>query len=438
KQAKREQRRERAKKPINQTWPARKRKTILSRCVLVVVFVVPVDSLPFKHQLQFPIPNLSLLGLFNLSLSLFSLSPSLQLSLKSLFSMVKNKMKKKNREETRQQICVPKSCQQPRSHGSKRRTDFSHFFSSSSSPLLPRLQGCSKFERLANKDTLSSITTSTIDEHCQAPPSIIEELPKFSVVQCNTSQNGVGISTNSMGVTSTQIDSSHEELPDACTNRINVQNKSGDGAILLSSPNKSTSQLTECSDLQATPGTIMWARTSHQIWWPAKIVEGRSSPVSINDQGACGHVLVQYYGNDELAWVDPVGDLSEFDECFEERSCNPMEAFQDALKQALHLKDHLVSSIQLDRSPDRLMDRSQHESVAQSNKWIESSSSREEDDYRERRRGKRQRKPKLHFDEVAFHNKSMKRMRRLRIMRFLGLVAPVGSPFSLASSISNC
>ncbi|KAF5188739.1 hypothetical protein FRX31_021669 [Thalictrum thalictroides] len=324
--------------------------------------------------------------------------------------------KKKNRGETKEQICVPKSCQKPRSHASKRRTDFSLFLSNSSSPPLRSFQGCSKFELSGNKDNSSSITTSTIDGHCQTPLSIVEEMPKFSL--------------------------------EACTNRINVQNKSGDAAILLSSPNKSTSQLTECSDVQATTGTIMWARTSHQIWWPAKIVEGRSAPVSTNDQDACGHVLVQYYGNDELAWVDPVGNLSEFDECFEERSCNPMEAFQDALKQALRIKDQLVSSRQLDRSPDRLMDTSQHESdptlvyistpVAQSNKWIESSSSREEDGYHERRRGKRQRKPKLHFDEVSFHNKSIKRMRRLRIMRFLGLTAPVGSPFSLASSVSNC
>ncbi|XP_052174362.1 uncharacterized protein LOC127789519 [Diospyros lotus] len=64
-------------------------------------------------------------------------------------------------------------------------------------------------------------------------------------------------------------------------------------------------------------------------------------------------------------------------------------------------------------------------------KWNSSSSSRSESDCLERRRGKRQRKPKVHFDEVNFHLKSVRRVRRFRIMRFLGLAAPIGSPFSL-------
>ncbi|KAK4799196.1 hypothetical protein SAY86_024561 [Trapa natans] len=53
-----------------------------------------------------------------------------------------------------------------------------------------------------------------------------------------------------------------------------------------------------------------------------------------------------------------------------------------------------------------------------------------EDESSERGRGKRKRKPKVHFDEELDPPlKSVKKVRRLRIMRHLGLMAPLGSPY---------
>ncbi|KAF3793426.1 hypothetical protein EJ110_NYTH03535 [Nymphaea thermarum] len=66
-----------------------------------------------------------------------------------------------------------------------------------------------------------------------------------------------------------------------------------------------------------------------------------------------------------------------------------------------------------------------------------SCSSRSEEDGDERGRGKRKRKPKLHFDESTFSAKSVKKLRRLRIMRYLGLVAPPGSPFSADAHVKT-
>ncbi|KAM6593088.1 hypothetical protein CsatA_000791 [Cannabis sativa] len=57
------------------------------------------------------------------------------------------------------------------------------------------------------------------------------------------------------------------------------------------------------------------------------------------------------------------------------------------------------------------------------------SSSRGEDDIIARGRGKRERKPKLHFDDITCPLNPERRVRRLRIMRYLGLTPPVGSPF---------
>ncbi|KAL6998169.1 hypothetical protein U1Q18_008296 [Sarracenia purpurea var. burkii] len=99
--------------------------------------------------------------------------------------------------------------------------------------------------------------------------------------------------------------------------------------------------------------------------------------------------------------------------------CYPAEALhqrecQSPGKELIESSDDPNCSIQRDQSPD---------------KWNSSSSSRTENDSLMRRRGKRERKPKVHFDDVTFPLKSVRKVRRFRIMRFLGLAAPVGSPF---------
>ncbi|KAL4592111.1 hypothetical protein LXL04_005095 [Taraxacum kok-saghyz] len=45
-------------------------------------------------------------------------------------------------------------------------------------------------------------------------------------------------------------------------------------------------------------------------------------------------------------------------------------------------------------------------------------------------RSKRERKPKVHFDEVSYPLYTSRKVRRFKIMRSLGLAAPVGSPFN--------
>ncbi|KAL5546039.1 hypothetical protein UlMin_005726 [Ulmus minor] len=64
-----------------------------------------------------------------------------------------------------------------------------------------------------------------------------------------------------------------------------------------------------------------------------------------------------------------------------------------------------------------------------SDKSTLSTSRRAEEEFIERGRGKRERKPKLHFDEIAYLMKPDRKVRRLRIMRHLGLTPPAGSPF---------
>lgn len=54
-----------------------------------------------------------------------------------------------------------------------------------------------------------------------------------------------------------------------------------------------------------------------------------------------------------------------------------------------------------------------------------------EDEGTEQRRAARKRKPKVLYEEERVPRKPERRLRRLRIMRQLGLAAPAGSPFIL-------
>lgn len=134
-------------------------------------------------------------------------------------------------------------------------------------------------------------------------------------------------------------------------------------------------------------------------------------------------------------WVDPLGDLSDFDEGFEEKNCNLQMDFKEALKEAL-IKRSCLNHHQHWDSRYLNCVPSQLNPSADEGALKASSSSREKGDETQQRRGKRKRKPKVHFDEeVPFSIRSLRRMRRLRIMRHLGLAAPPGSPFILNPSV---
>ncbi|KAA8518674.1 hypothetical protein F0562_016148 [Nyssa sinensis] len=309
--------------------------------------------------------------------------------------MAKKKLPKtKKREKVRGIDHIPKYSQQPRSPGCpKRRTDFSLFFCSSSSPLSNASfhQGL-MLESSSSKDILSSVTIASLDETRDKRKEILE-LP---LVQCSKSEiKTQGLFSNFIEVPLIEVKSISQNASTEPWGDRNLNDQEcGKARKFKFTPNKS--QITGEDDVCITPGSVVWAKTAHQLWWPAEILGERSTVVDSRNQGIDGHVLVQYYGKHGCAWVDSARDLSQFDHCFEERSCNPMEEFQDALKQALHAKEHQSSGRELIGSPDgpncsNLPDLS-------AGKWNLSRSSRTESDCLERGRGKRERKPKVRFD----------------------------------------
>lgn len=337
--------------------------------------------------------------------------------------MGKKKTYNKSRRKRDQIDHIPKFFQQRRSPMlPKRRTDFSCFSCSNAHHPQDLL-----LESPSSKEILSSVTIAILDESMDTKRDFLE-LP---LVGCTESQDGRHeVFANCVEVPVMEVaQSSHFEHS---SNRNFEKQRCYTVSTLEFTPDES--QITESSDVCITPGSVVWAKTARQLWWPAEIMGKRSTSVNSSLQGFDGCVLVQYYGNHESSWVDPARDLSEFEDCFEERSCNPMEEFQDALKEALHQKELQSPCKQFFDSPYS-PDCSNQQNQSP-DEWNSSSSSRTESDYL-RRRGKRERKPKVHFDEVTFPLKSARKVRRFRIMRSLGLAAPVGSPFSLASHVSH-
>ncbi|KAF8403154.1 hypothetical protein HHK36_011251 [Tetracentron sinense] len=340
--------------------------------------------------------------------------------------MAKNKASKKRKREKSQQVdYIPKCFQQPRSRGPKPRTDFSLFVCSSSSSSLSflgsRRHRDSMLEFSRCKDGLSSITAASLDQACQTPVSGHEkEIPEFPLVACTTSQIGgqERLFSNSMGVPFTKVESVDKNIGGY---------KSDTAGPLEFTLNKS--QFTESNNVWKSPRSVVWAKTACQMWWPAEV-----GYCYIRLATQCEIVIVHIYSAWEKSSIS-IPDSQDFAspsvQCFEERSCNPVQAFQDALKQALHIKEHIGSCRQLDENADGLISIQHYHS---SEKW-NSSSSRTEGDHLEGGKGKRKRKPKVYFDEVIHPTKSVKKVRRFRIMRYLGLTAPIGSPFSLTSHV---
>ncbi|KAK4766319.1 hypothetical protein SAY87_007961 [Trapa incisa] len=96
--------------------------------------------------------------------------------------------------------------------------------------------------------------------------------------------------------------------------------------------------------------------------------------------------------------------------------------------QVLNVKDETDSQRQLFESPDKKTFLNQMQNS--SGGLTLSNSTELEDESSERGRGKRKRKPKVHFDEEQnLPLKSVKKVRRFKIMRHLGLMAPLGSPY---------
>lgn len=335
--------------------------------------------------------------------------------------MAKKYVSRRNKKEKLKQVDhIPRCYQQPRSRGSKRRTDFSIFSIPTKHHFSYRRKG--SLIDFCGKDVLSTVTTFSLNVKKQKE-SISLEHP---LVRRNKSQYKRDESIMNFIEVPTEVDSAQDTYSDPSCEGEYIRQKGGTLEVLKLTPDKS--RVTERNNnVCRTPGTVVWAKTASQVWWPAEVTEERSTLADSCNRGTDGLVLVQFYGNRNSAWVDPARDVLLFEDCFEEMCCNPAKDFQDALKQALHQNEQLHTRRQLFNTLDE--PSSSYQQEQSSDKWNSSSSSRTGGDYLERRRGMRERKPKVHFDEVAFPIKSSRKVRRLKIMRYLGLIAPVGSPF---------
>ncbi|XP_031280855.1 uncharacterized protein LOC116139317 [Pistacia vera] len=336
--------------------------------------------------------------------------------------MAKKTTQMKKREKLKQIDNIPKYSQKPRSPALKRRrTDFSVFSSSYSSSL------CNSGYLLGQSSVRDGLSSGTISSSAdkQDHGKMLHELP--FVHFCKYQGQGAGLFSKFYEAPVMEAESVvRNAVIDLCGDRKLGKETNDNVEILEFTPNRS--EVMERNGVCLTPGNVVWAKTACEMWWPAEIIEEKSPSTDSTNQGSDGHVLVQFFGNFNSAWVDPARDVSELEDCFEERCCNSTENFQDALKQALlQRKEHISSCQQFLQSPDgsNLSDRQDQ----LSDKWTSSTSSGMVTNLPKRGEEKRERKRKIHFDEVTFPLKSTRKIRRLKIMRYLGLIAPVGSPF---------
>ncbi|KAF7115064.1 hypothetical protein RHSIM_RhsimUnG0068000 [Rhododendron simsii] len=316
---------------------------------------------------------------------------------------------------------IPKWWKQPRSAlgHRRRRTDFSLSFCSfpsssalSNSPLGKGLL----LESSRGKDKPGCDTITNLEEMRTRRENILQ----FPAVQCSNFEDlRKTLFSNFTEVPVIEVESvSENALFDAWSGR-NADKQKSDTLGKQFTPDKS--QINESSNFCITPGSTVWDKTGRQLW-PAEVGDGMRSSWTedtwkvLNGWSSEGRRPMKAEAKPMNAFVDPAGNLSQSD--VDQNTGLQLNLLalecQSFSKEFTESSDDPNCSITRDQSPD---------------KWNSSSSSRTESDCMERRRGTRERKPKVHFDEVNFSLKSMRKDRRFRIMRFLGLAAPVASPF---------
>ncbi|KAK1307814.1 hypothetical protein QJS10_CPA09g01844 [Acorus calamus] len=279
-----------------------------------------------------------------------------------------------------------------------------------------------------------SFRTASMDRHNHGPDSGQRGMPKLSLEQCTLSRMVAQevVRLNSTGAPFNERESvANCDEPDTSSNgNLGQDCYPSSAESMRYTPVKSVLQDTGSYDSWQSPGSVVWVKTAFHEWWPGEVMDERRAQEIPSDR-CPGGVLVQLFGDHKFAWAHPVEDLSQFDDCYEERSSKCSEAFQNALQEALRKLERTNSYKQSDRSSTE--QKSPHQQDQSPDKWNSLSLGRIRDDRLEEGRGKRKRKPKIYFDESTFQANTVKRVRRLRIMRFLGLAAPAGSPFSLSS-----
>ncbi|XP_028789441.1 PWWP domain-containing protein 2A isoform X1 [Neltuma alba] len=258
--------------------------------------------------------------------------------------------------------CIPKHSQQRRRTPPKRRTDFSVFMRSPACLSNP----VSSHGSSSGEVRLDNVSANSLHED-----RMKEQFLEDTLVKCSGSHRD-----ENLDVPVSEVESViQDEALDLGSNRDGKRGKNK--TLKVSESTQRESPVTDSNCITITPGSVVWAKTSCQVWWPAEIMEERPT---LAGQTCDGHVLVQFYGNRPCAWIDPLKDLSAFEDSFEERSGNPAKDFQDALKQALQRKGQLISHSK--SSPQRTARSDLQDHSCE--KWTSSASSKTIDDLKER------------------------------------------------------
>ncbi|KVH90512.1 HAT dimerization [Cynara cardunculus var. scolymus] len=263
---------------------------------------------------------------------------------------VKVYCRRRKREKTQQIDHIPKCFQLPRSvSASKPRTDFS-------------LPICSSKDRELELRISKEIQSSVIVESSDMSNDKIRHTDDLSSTRSTEPESRRQETlTNGMELTVTDKSFGKNAQIQPCSNR-NGEDRDDTATVLEFTPNRSL--LTENSEICATPGSVVWAKTG-QCWWPAEvkfkllqerncclpdrkesiissyILGERSSKSQSSTVGFKRHLLVQYFGKNGSAWVDPATDLSPFEEALHykehPRSCKESSGSLDGHD---HLNHH--------------------------------------------------------------------------------------------------
>eukprot|EP00252_Welwitschia_mirabilis_P006534 TRINITY_DN17419_c0_g1_i1.p1 TRINITY_DN17419_c0_g1~~TRINITY_DN17419_c0_g1_i1.p1 ORF type:complete len:206 (+),score=50.38 TRINITY_DN17419_c0_g1_i1:461-1078(+) len=173
-------------------------------------------------------------------------------------------------------------------------------------------------------------------------------------------------------------------------------------------------------------GSLLWAKLDlanidKSSWWPAQVVDERTvSEDNIYNDKVEGGILVRYYGSCIYVWLDPCSSFSEFQKNFKGKNSSPIVEFFALLEENNCGKSCVESNKQSNELKSSPMQKKSEKSTTKRKNIGNDCAVHRAEKNNEIHPPNKQGSP---VDD------SGKNVRKLRVMRNLGLAAPSGSPY---------
>lgn len=179
-------------------------------------------------------------------------------------------------------------------------------------------------------------------------------------------------------------------------------------------------------------GCCMWAKLGRFPWWPAQVLDASRADAGLQrERPSETDVLVRFFGTHDFAWVEPTSCLSDISVNYAERSRQRKKLFAKGLEEAEAFRRNGILPPNWNVVDSDLVSHDQGVSYDQNEADAVGGVKRSHSGNKGRRTRRKTKASNVSKKMAAAQKQEEKHIsRRIRIMVYLGLCPPPGSPFN--------